>query len=508
MIAFPGAEGFGANSVGGQGGEIYEVTNLNNSGVGSFREAVEASGARIVEFSVSGTIVLTSKLQVINPYITIAGQTAPGGGICLKGSGTWNGSCLAIGTHNVIVRYIRVRQGAMTNTANSRDGILIGSATPGVVHDVIVDHCSISWATDENVTIWWDPYDVTVQWCIISEGLHDSTHTGGPHSMGVLVGGTGVTNISLHHNLIAHNNSRSPRCAYEGTHDIVNNVIYNPGAEIGSFKNDTGDLLVNYVNNYIRRGGDSDGGSYEMAFAAAVGSNNYIIYVNGNIGPNRITDDLDEDLVVLPAFRSYVTATRNTAPLIITTSAIEAYEQVVMNAGAILPVRDIVDKRIVNDVINVTGGIIDDPSEVRGWPDLSYSEWHGYIGIENMNLSGGQVDILLDELKSIGPDSSYLFSQFLPERVCHWYASGDLTILEALFNENNLTITKFKERLGEILTIDPDVIGHTIIEEDYAGYGTDAVVFESAGTDYFRFLLFGGTDTAWMESGDECRGYL
>lgn len=378
--AFPGAEGFGANSVGGRGGTVYEVTNTDDSGSGSFREAVEASGARTVVFRTGGTITLTSKLQVTNPYITIAGQTAPGGGICLKGSGTWNGSCLSIETHNVIGRYIRVRQGAMTNTANSRDGILIGSATPGAVHDVIVDHCSISWATDENVTIWYDPYDVTVQWCIISEGLKSSTHTSGDHSMGILVGGTGVTNVSLHHNLIAHNDNRSPRFSYEGTHDFVNNVIYNPGAEIGSFKNDSGDLLVNYVNNYIRRGGDSDGSSYELAFASPVGDNTYIFYVNGNIGPNRATDDLAENLVVLPAYRTYVTTTRNTAPAITTVSAFEALDRVLEDAGANKTVdsygsfsnnRDSVDARIVADVTAVTGSIIDDPSDVGGWPTLA-----------------------------------------------------------------------------------------------------------------------------------------
>ena len=377
--AFPEAYGWGAESVGGRGGTVYEVTNLDDSGSGSFREAVEASGARTVVFRTGGTITLTSALNITNPYITIAGQTAPGGGICLKGSGTWDDACLAIESHNVIVRYIRVRQGAMTDSSGSRDGIRVGSATPGAVHDVILDHCSISWAVDEVASFAYDPYNITVQWCIISEGLHDSTHTSGPHSMGMLIGSDGANNISAHHNLFAHNNARNPMIATEGIVDFVNNVIYNPGAEISWIANTYGDLPVNYVNNYIKKGGDSPV-DYEIDIADPTGENTYSIYVSGNIGPNRATDELDENLIVTPDVRSYVTTTRNTAPLVTTTSAAAAYTAVLADAGANKTLdkdgassdnQDSVDARVVEDVTEVTGAIIDDPSDVGGWPTLA-----------------------------------------------------------------------------------------------------------------------------------------
>ena len=375
-VAFPGAEGFGANSVGGRGGTVYEVTNTNDSGTGSFREAAEASGARTVVFRTGGTITLTNKLTVTNPYLTIAGQTAPGGGICLKGSGEWDGSCLRIKTHNVIVRYIRVRQGAMTGESATRDGIEIGEGS----HDVIIDHCSISWATDENLTIYTEPFNITAQWCIISEGLKSSTHSSGDHSSGVVMGGSGNASVSLHHNLFAHNDWRNPRISVGGIVDFVNNVIYNPGEEIGQFDNEEGNLSVNYVGNYVKKGGDSDSGDPEINISNPTGSNTYSIYVNGNIGPNRATDYLDESLVINAADRIYATTTRNNAPLVTTTSAAEALTAVLADAGANKTLsslgvssdnRDAVDIRIVADVKATTGSIIDDPSDVSGWPTLA-----------------------------------------------------------------------------------------------------------------------------------------
>ena len=292
--AFPSAEGFGANSVGGRGGTVYEVTNTDDSGTGSLRTAVEASGARTVVFRTGGTITLTSRLQITNPYITIAGQTAPGGGICLKGSGTWDSPLLSVETHNVIIRYVRLRQGAMTDSCDSRDGILIGSATPGAVHDVVIDHCSISWSVDENVTIFYDPYNITVQWCIISEGLKSSTHESGDHSMGMVIGWDGARDISVHHNLFAHNNARNPYINISGTVDIVNNVLYNSGQETSTI----GDLFArgvgNYVGNYDKRGGDSTE-HYFLNIDTAQGEG-YDVYLQGNITPENLripSGDLD-----------------------------------------------------------------------------------------------------------------------------------------------------------------------------------------------------------------------
>src|SRR6056297_1500132 len=166
--AFPGAEGFGATATGGRGGDVYIVTNLNDAGSGSLREAIEASGPRTVVFAVSGTIELQSSLSIRNDDITIAGQTAPGGGITLK-----NYPLYISNVNNVIIRYIRSRLGA-----DKRGDF---DAIGGRFSDsIIVDHCSFSWSIDETVGNY-DNYRMTYQWCVISESLHDAHHTQGPH---------------------------------------------------------------------------------------------------------------------------------------------------------------------------------------------------------------------------------------------------------------------------------------------------------------------------------------
>src|ERR1044071_8929771 len=186
--AFPGAEGFGANATGGRGGALYEVTNLNDSGPGSLRDAV-SEGSRTIIFRVSGTIDLTRPLVVAKPNITIAGQTAPGDGICLRNA------TFGIATQNVIVRYIRSRLGDVS--AREEDSI-------GILHDcrnVILDHCSATWSIDECLSTSGDDADITIQWCLIAEPLNHSKHAKGPHGYGSLARANGP--ISWHHNLCA-----------------------------------------------------------------------------------------------------------------------------------------------------------------------------------------------------------------------------------------------------------------------------------------------------------------
>jgi len=359
--AFPGAEGFGSRTPGGRGGRVIEVTNLNDSGPGSFRAAVEAEGPRIVVFRVGGTIELESGIRIENPYITIAGQTAPGGGIALK-NGPSTGTPLSILTHDVIVRYLRVRPGA----GGEPDGVRFSTGAA----DAIVDHCSVSWAVDENVSSWRNPHDLTVQWCIVAEGLRNSTHHKGAHSMGFLFGSEGCRNLSIHHNLLAHNNARNPRIKTSGVVDFVNNVVYNYGGSVGVFTDDYALVTVNYVGNYVKRGPDSSTSAYEVDLVP-VGGFGFSIYVEGNIGPHRAAGTEPEFAVVHPEDRGYITGVRHSAPTVTTTSPLAAYEQVLRDAGATLPMRDAVDERIVSDVRNGTGRIIDDPSEVGGWPVLA-----------------------------------------------------------------------------------------------------------------------------------------
>jgi pectate lyase len=162
QLAFPGAEGYGKFAKGGRGGVVYELTNLYDSGEGSLRAAIEAEEPRMVVFRMSGTIKLKSRLEINNPYITIAGQTAPGDGICLKNYK------LSITANDVIVRYLRIRRGNESGKSNDVLGV-------GKAKNVIVDHFSISWGTDETVNTWHGAKNLTIQWCIVSEATHKNS---------------------------------------------------------------------------------------------------------------------------------------------------------------------------------------------------------------------------------------------------------------------------------------------------------------------------------------------
>ncbi|MDE6391070.1 MAG: pectate lyase, partial [Duncaniella sp.] len=188
-LAFPGAEGYGKHTRGGRGGRVMKVTNLNDSGPGSLREAVEAEGARIVVFDVDGTIELQSPLRINNDSITIAGQTAPGDGVCLKDYP------LVVNASEVIVRYLRVRPG--DRHALDSDGI--GGGRYGQ-RNVILDHCSVSWSIDECLSIY-KTENLTVQWCLVAHSLNRSVHTKGSHGFGGIWGGFKAT---FHHNLLAN----------------------------------------------------------------------------------------------------------------------------------------------------------------------------------------------------------------------------------------------------------------------------------------------------------------
>jgi hypothetical protein len=301
------------------------------------------------------------------------------------------------GAHDVVIRYIRVRPGTV---GGQPDGIGIDGK------NVIIDHSSVSWAVDENMSTWYDAQNITIQWSIISEGLHCSTHPKGCHSKGLLMGSSGSGNISVHHNLLVHNDERNPRIKTSGTVDVVNNVIYNPAFSGGwGPSHITGDYSrtpINYVSNFYKAGPNS--GSADYYISASSGPVD--IYVKGNITPKRPSDNLNEiQGVVRPGEHNWVVPTRHSAPSVTTTSAFDAYNQVLAQAGATLPVRDSVDRRIVNDVKNGTGRIIDDPSEVGGWPILDPgvppedtdhdgmpNDWENQYSFNPNNMSDGSQD--------------------------------------------------------------------------------------------------------------------
>ncbi|MFI1773678.1 pectate lyase family protein [Thalassobellus citreus] len=391
QLAFPTAEGYGKYTVGGRGGKVFEVTNLNDSGEGSLRAAVEASGPRTVVFRVSGTIILEKPLTIKNPYITIAGQTAPGDGICLR---KWP---LVIGTNEVIIRYIRVRFG-------NESGSDADAVSSRYNKNLILDHVSASWSVDETMSIYHCE-NITVQWCLISESMFNSNHIKGSHGFG---GIWGSNYSSYHHNLIANHSSRNVRFASgSGNTDYRNNVIYNWGyqSSYGGENQQKGNDKFNFSNinmvaNYYKPGPATQPGnvSYRiinpsrrdvvtdygkwyvadnfMKGSPEVTANNW----NGGVQPQGG----DADIEILKAKQPWPAMEINQH------TAQEAYKLVLDNAGAILPKRDAVDTRVISDARNGIAtfegvsykktkkvldtskktGIIDSPADVGGWPDL------------------------------------------------------------------------------------------------------------------------------------------
>jgi len=298
LPAFPNAKGFGKFSVGGRGGEVIFVTNLNDNGPGSFRAACEIFGPRTVIFKIGGTITLNSTIEIVNSNITIAGQTAPGGGICLKmndaiTSGNLQAT-LAVITDDVIIRGLRFRAGPSNpqTTIQINDCLDIWDG-----ENIIIDHCSFTWGNDENIAIWSDlpnehPQKITIQKSIIGQGLQ-KLDTGGniTRGFGMLVGGsTGPTDISIIENLFIHNAQRNPLLKSEqpSFFEMYNNVIYN----YGFFGTDLAeDVNVNLISNLYLAGNNTSTNRYEVLIKEQAS-----LYVEGNIGihrPNNILPDWD-----------------------------------------------------------------------------------------------------------------------------------------------------------------------------------------------------------------------
>ena len=374
--AFPGAEGFGAATKGGRGGRVMEVTNFNAAGTGSFRAALEASGPRIVVFTVGGTINLNGEIQIINPYITIAGQTAPGDGILIRG-GT-----ITVATQEVIIRGLRIRVGddPIANVpADQRDGLGAENVDSGQdVYNVIFDHNSISWAIDENISIWSAPnlwggksfHHITVQWNITSEALYNSIHPKGGHSMGLIVGDRSKR-ISVHHNLLAHNNQRNPLLKGDTQTEVINNFIYDWGGSSTSISDSEarGPSFANIIGNYYKIGPSTRNNIHGLYFSTVSAGTK--VFVQGNIGPTR-ANNTQPEWDIASGFPEYQSASPPFQLSGVTTqTAPQARDLILAKAGAFFPKRDAVDVRIIAEATNGTGKIIDHPNDVGGWPTLS-----------------------------------------------------------------------------------------------------------------------------------------
>jgi pectate lyase len=366
-IAFPGAEGFGKYTIGGRGGKIFIVTNLDNRGAGSFREAAEAKGKRMILFAVSGTIHLETKLN-IRGDVTIAGQTAPGDGICLADNS------VILGGNNIIVRYLRFRMGDKYQKGGMVDGNGGDDAFGGIHrNNIIVDHCSMSWSTDEVFSVYAGD-STTLQWNLISEPLNYSYHfeKGDSdyehHGYGAIWGGA---HLSAHHNLFAHCNNRNPRfngirTTPEENVDYRNNVIYDWGSN-NIYAGEGGNY--NLVNNYFKWGPSTNKntmyrivspGKWEkpvIPFGKFYVAGNYVdgaedVTLNNSLGVHMGNDGTEDDkknAIVNKAFPGGEFSEQ---------TAKEAYESVLKFVGASYK-RDTLDERVLNDVRNRTGRLID-----------------------------------------------------------------------------------------------------------------------------------------------------
>jgi pectate lyase len=375
QVAFPAAQGFGRFARGGRGGAVFQVTSLDNSGPGTLRDCAEASGPRTCIFRVSGTIALDDWIKVKHPFLTIAGQTSPGG-IALRIRNATD-SPMLVQTHDVVIRYLRLRPGPSAIRSTNVDTIQVS----GGAHDVILDHLSTSWPTDEGINIVGPGHgpapcgptrNVTVQWSILSEGLNVANREA--HSRGTYFG-YGAENVSFIHNLIASNMRRNPLINTRGQFDMINNVIYNSGAYNGEFYTRFGDLKVNVIGNAAIAGPSSRKNTqlylvnYFRDYPA-----DFSIYLSGNLDLHRRTDSGDQRLVLEPSDWKYVSSSpvgQLSVPASAITGPSEAYRAIAVASGATRPRRDAVDRRVIGEMLACRGAIINDPAEVGGWPDLS-----------------------------------------------------------------------------------------------------------------------------------------
>ena len=381
--AFPGAEGGGMYVTGGRGGRVIHVTNLKDKGEGSLRAALTASGPRTVVFDVAGIIELESAIPIKNGDLTVAGQTAPGDGICIKNY------TVTIAASNVIIRFLHFRLGDEGPNAGDSEDCLSGRYQSGI----IIDHCSMSWSIDECASFYANE-NFTLQWCILTESMNDSAHSKGAHGYGGIWGGK---DASFHHNLLANHNSRNPRIDHpeiypssggefdlskRGNVDLRNLVIYNWG-DNSAYGGEGGKF--NFVGCWYKPGPDSKDRKYFVdAYKLYTRSDKTTVdygypelYLSGNLHTaySDISDKNSDGIfwhnggsASLRSEPHAISGPSGQAVYTTTHSAAAAMDAVLAQAGDRLH-RDAVDVRAVDGVRNNTGRIINTPTEVGGWPE-------------------------------------------------------------------------------------------------------------------------------------------
>lgn len=386
--------GGGASATGGEGGTIYYVTSLEDkvdpatgkADLGTLRYAVEEGGARIVLFRTAGTIHLHKPLEITRGNITIAGQSAPGDGICIA-----DYPLVIKSTDNVIVRFIRVRLGNASLAIDNKtdyDAVSVNNSTR-----VVIDHCSCSWSVDECVSCYGNK-DFTLQYCFVTQSLRNAGHEKGAHGYGGIWGGE---NASFHHNLLAHHDSRNPRFDHDyvntlsGPIDYINNVVYNWGGNSTYGGEGTssagGGRKVNFVANYYKPGPSTKSGVTARLCNPTTKCSNCTSSHAGTVIPMKMwlqgnvmqsADAVTEDnwKGVQPDEASKLDQCRAAERYVFTNcitgeeTAQAAYETVLAKAGCSLK-RDALDEQMVRDVRESTGKLIDKPSDAGGWPALT-----------------------------------------------------------------------------------------------------------------------------------------
>ncbi|WFC42478.1 hypothetical protein [Pseudoxanthomonas sp. SE1] len=395
-LAFPGAQGAAAHTHGGRGGRIVRVTTLAADGPGSFKEAVTGKGPRIVVFEVGGVIDLGMKeLRINEPFLTIAGQTAPHPGVTLVKGG------LTIATHDVVIRHIRVRPG--DGGLPKRSGDIDAITTVRGAHDVIVDHCSLTWATDENLSASSTRFhgENEAEWManasrritysnnIVSEGLANSIHAKGEHSKGSLIHDH-VNEVLIVGNLYAHNYERSPLFKGGARGQVINNLIYNPGQRAIHYNliaeewlghpYSKGEMVVR--GNVMRAGKSTE----PLAFLMIGGSGDLDVYAQDNLIVDRVGNKSIQETGSYTTAPVKLNRVKNAPALpfgVTLLPSVEVQDAVIENAGATPWNRDLIDRRIVADVIEGRGEIIDSQEQVGGYPQYKEarkpfveSEWN------------------------------------------------------------------------------------------------------------------------------------
>jgi hypothetical protein len=366
-LAFPSAAGWGRYARGGRGGRLLRVTSLASSGPGTLEAALATTGARTIIFETGGVIHRTSPLVVLEPYCTIAGQTAPGDGICIAGAP------LVIQTHDVIVRGVRIRVGDDPDgpDADARDALMIGqdddAGSDRDIHSIVIDHCSFSWAVDETVSVRTPAHHVTVQHSLIGESLNQSIHPKGAHGMGMLISHN-VRFVTVYRNLFIHHNRRNPLIMGGAGAVVVNNLIAGWGEYATRIVDEwrLGPINCDIVGNVYQPGDSS--GDVPVRVTAGVNRGSRIF----------LADNAARTEAALAAWAPpHALAQAATyAPIAHVLAARDLTPQMLDNVGAAAPHWDPVDIRLLEDARDGTGRIIDSPADVGGLPMYEPGEAH------------------------------------------------------------------------------------------------------------------------------------